>query len=119
MITTQDYICMNKYDKVTLSYGVTPEICKDSVAIESNDTSIVAVKGNVITAINEGEARLTLTFASATSEIVVYVGYGLRKIVKFEEVNFNKILESGQLFYDNGARVYSPVGGWYISDKIN
>ncbi len=74
MITTQDYICMNKYDKVTLSYGVTSEIFKDSVAIESNDTSVVTVKGNVITAINEGEARLTLTFANASSEIVVYVG---------------------------------------------
>lgn len=74
MITTQDYICMNKNDKVTLSYGVTPEIFKDSVVIVSNDTSIATVKGNVITAINEGETRLTLTFANATSEIVVYVG---------------------------------------------
>lgn len=73
-ITTQDYICMNKNDKVTLSYGVTPEMFKDSVVIESNDTSIITVENNVITAVDEGEAKLTLTFANATSEITVYVG---------------------------------------------
>lgn len=97
MITTQDYICMNKNDKVTLSYGVTPEIFKDSVVIESNDTSIVAVKGNVITAINEGEARLTLTFANATSEIVVYVGKEVSDVDKvsieaLSDRTVNKIL---------------------------
>ena len=97
MITTQDYICMNKNDKVTLSYGVTPEIFKDSVVIESNDTSIATVKGNVITAINEGEARLTLTFANATSEIVVYVGKEVSDVDKvsieaLSDRTVNKIL---------------------------
>ena len=96
-ITTQDYICMNKNDKVTLSYGVTPEIFKDSVVIESNDTSIATVKGNVITAINEGEARLTLTFANATSEIVVYVGKEVSDVDKvsieaLSDRTVNKIL---------------------------
>lgn len=97
MITTQDYICMNKDDKVTLSYGVTPEIFKDSVVIESNDTSIATVKGNVITAINEGEARLTLTFANATFEIVVYVGKEVSDVDKvsieaLSDRTVNKIL---------------------------
>lgn len=97
MIMTQDYICMNKNDKVTLSYGVTPEIFKDSVVIESNDTSIATVKGNVITAINEGEARLTLTFANATFEIVVYVGKEVSDVDKvsieaLSDRTVNKIL---------------------------
>ena len=76
-IIAQDYICMNKNDKVTLSYGVTPEIFRDSVIIESDDTSIITVKNNVITAVNEGEARIVLTFANSTYEIVVYVGQEL------------------------------------------
>lgn len=73
-LSTQDSICMQVGDNVSLYYGVVPEVSKNLVTLSTDDTNTILLKDNVVTALKEGTATITVSVNNASKDITIYVG---------------------------------------------